>query len=53
MALFGRVWIEAEVLRQLLYGLALVLIMLARPAGLWPAPRQEDRMMPNADGAGA
>ena len=43
MALFGHIWIEAEVLRQLLYGLALVLIMLARPAGLWTSPRQEDR----------
>ncbi len=43
MALLGHIWIEAEVLRQLLYGLALVLIMLARPAGLWPSPRQEDR----------
>ena len=43
MALFGTIWIEAEVLRQLLYGLALVLIMLARPAGLWPSPRKEDR----------
>jgi branched-chain amino acid transport system permease protein len=32
------VLIEAEVLRQLLYGLAMVLIMLNRPAGLWPAP---------------
>jgi branched-chain amino acid transport system permease protein len=46
MALFGHIWIEAEVLRQLLYGLALVLIMLARPAGLWPSPRQEDRLLP-------
>jgi branched-chain amino acid transport system permease protein len=44
MALFGQVWIDAEVLRQLLYGLALVLIMLARPAGLWPAPRKEQRL---------
>jgi branched-chain amino acid transport system permease protein len=41
--LFGKVWIEAEALRQLLYGLAMVVIMLNRPAGLWPAPRQEDR----------
>ncbi|MGZ3183040.1 MAG: ABC transporter permease subunit [Telluria sp.] len=41
--LFGHVVIEAEVLRQLLYGLAMVLIMLNRPAGLWPAPRHEDR----------
>ncbi len=49
-ALFGQVWIEAEVLRQLLYGLALVLIMLMRPSGLWPSPRHEDRLMPEANG---
>ena len=47
MALFGKVWIDAEVLRQLLYGLAMVLIMLSRPAGLWPSPKHEDR--PDAD----
>jgi len=43
ISLFGKVLIEAEVLRQLLYGLAMVLIMLNRPAGLWPAPKHEDR----------
>jgi branched-chain amino acid transport system permease protein len=42
-ALFGKVLIEAEVLRQLLYGLAMVLVMLYRPAGLWPSPNREDR----------
>jgi len=46
--LFGQVIVDAEVLRQLLYGLAMVMIMLTRPAGLWPAPRSEDR--PMADG---
>ena len=46
--LFGTVLIDAEVLRQLLYGLAMVVIMLYRPAGLWPAPRHEDRMDANA-----
>jgi branched-chain amino acid transport system permease protein len=46
MAMFGRVIIEAEVLRQLLYGLALVGIMLVRPAGVWPSPNREQR--PNA-----
>ena len=45
-AVFGKVIIEAEVLRQLLYGLALVLIMLVRPAVLWPSPNKEER--PNA-----
>ncbi|MFC0135132.1 ABC transporter ATP-binding protein [Massilia eurypsychrophila] len=43
MAVFGKIVIESEVLRQLLYGLALVLIMLNRPAGLWPSPKHEDR----------
>ena len=38
MALFGEVIVEAEVLRMMLYGLALVLVMLYRPKGLWPAP---------------
>lgn len=42
-AVFGKVLIEAEVLRLLLYGLAMVLIMLLRPAGLWPSPKHEDR----------
>ncbi|TFW30489.1 ABC transporter permease subunit [Massilia horti] len=42
-AMFGKVLIEAEVLRQLLYGLAMVTIMLYRPAGLWPSPNREDR----------
>jgi len=46
IALFGEKLVEAEVLRQALYGLALVLIMLVRPAGLWPSPNKEDR--PNA-----
>jgi branched-chain amino acid transport system permease protein len=36
--LFGRVVIDAEVLRMMLYGLAMVVIMLYRPKGLWPAP---------------
>ena len=36
--LFGKVLVDAEVLRMLLYGLAMVAIMLYRPKGLWPAP---------------
>jgi branched-chain amino acid transport system permease protein len=46
--LLGEVWVPAEVARQLLYGLAMVVIMLVRPAGLWPAPKHEDR--PDAAG---
>ncbi|EPX96949.1 ABC transporter ATP-binding protein [Ralstonia sp. AU12-08] len=41
--LFGHVIVEAEVLRQLLFGLAMVGVMLYRPSGLWPSPRKEDR----------
>jgi branched-chain amino acid transport system permease protein len=52
MQLFGKVLIEAEVLRQLLYGLALVTIMLYRPAGLWPSPKHEDRPDGDSDTKG-
>jgi branched-chain amino acid transport system permease protein len=48
--LFGHVVVDAEVLRMMLYGLAMVLIMLYRPKGLWPAP--EHGVSP-AGGAGA
>lgn len=46
--LFGKVVIEAEVLRQLLYGFALVGIMLKLQSGLWPAPKHEDSLVPEA-----
>ncbi len=36
-ALFGRMIVEPEVIRMLLFGLALVLVMLYRPAGLLPS----------------
>ena len=36
-SLFGRTLIDPEVIRMLLYGLALVLVMLFRPAGLLPS----------------
>ncbi len=36
-ALFGRSLVDPEVIRMLLFGLALVLIMLFRPAGLLPS----------------
>src|SRR5262249_57041975 len=36
-AIFGRTLIEPEVIRMLLFGLALVLMMLYRPAGLLPS----------------
>ena len=38
-ALFGTELVAPEALRMLVFGLAMVLIMLRRPAGLWPAPQ--------------
>ena len=38
LALFGTELVAPEALRMLLFGLSLVLIMLYRPTGLWPAP---------------
>jgi branched-chain amino acid transport system permease protein len=37
LALFGRVLLDAETVRLLVFGIALVAIMLYRPAGLWPS----------------
>lgn len=35
-ALLGHVWVDPADLRMLVFGLALVAMMLLRPAGLWP-----------------
>ena len=35
--LFGRMLIEPEVIRMLVFGFALVLVMILRPGGLWPS----------------
>ncbi|MDP2809345.1 MAG: ABC transporter ATP-binding protein [Rhodocyclaceae bacterium] len=40
-ALFGQVLIDPEALRMLLFGLALIAVMLYRPAGLWPEVRHK------------
>ncbi len=42
--MFGHQILDTEVIRQLLYGLAMVLIMLYRSEGLWPAPKHEDKI---------
>jgi branched-chain amino acid transport system permease protein len=47
--LFGRMLIEPEVIRMLLFGLALVLMMLFRPAGILPsALRKRELETPKA-----
>ena len=36
--IFGIVLIAPEVLRNLIFSLAMILIMLYKPRGLWPVP---------------
>ena len=50
-ALLGEVVVDAANLRMLIFGLALVLMMLYRPAGLWPS-RQRQREL-TAEGEAA
>jgi branched-chain amino acid transport system permease protein len=42
--LFGRMVIDPENLRMLLFGLALIIVMLVKPAGLWPSPRRQEEL---------
>nr|WP_246012046.1 ABC transporter ATP-binding protein [Hydromonas duriensis] len=48
-AAFGKVLIDTAILRQMLLGLAMILIMLYRPKGLWPTPTREDKKDIQAD----
>lgn len=41
MALFGKQLVDPESLRMLVFGLALVLVMRFKPAGLWPSPERK------------
>jgi len=43
-SLFGHTLVDPDIIRQFLYGLAMVVIMLFRPDGLWPVPKHEDRL---------
>ena len=40
-ALFGKTLVDPESLRMLLFGLALIVVMLVRPAGLWPSTQRQ------------
>lgn len=42
--LFGRMIVDPENLRMLLFGLAMILVMLYRPAGLWPSRRRQQEL---------
>jgi branched-chain amino acid transport system permease protein len=43
-ALFGKLLVDPEVLRMLVFGVALVLTMRLRPAGVWPESRHKREM---------
>jgi len=52
-SLFGRSIVEPEVIRMLLFGLALVLMMLYRPAGLLPSAVRKRELAKPEEGAEA
>jgi branched-chain amino acid transport system permease protein len=50
-ALFGRMFVEPEVIRMLIFGLAMVLVMLFRPAGLLPSAVRKRELAGDDDAA--
>jgi branched-chain amino acid transport system permease protein len=46
-ALFGKIVVDPESLRMLMFGLALILVMLWRPAGLWPSTQRRRELVPD------
>jgi branched-chain amino acid transport system permease protein len=49
--LFGKTIIDPESLRMLLFGLALITVMLWRPAGLWPSNQRRRELVTKNDSA--
>ena len=45
MLIFGKVIVDPETLRMLLFGLTLVVVMLYRPAGLLPERRRQQELV--------
>ena len=52
-ALFGHVLVDPADLRMLLFGLALILVMLFRPAGLWPSTLRRRELAAGGGESGA
>ena len=50
---FGEIYIDPSDLRMLLFGLALVLMMLFRPAGLWPSSMRRRELAGGEQGRAA
>ena len=49
--LFGKTLLDPESLRMLLFGLALITVMLWRPAGLWPSNQRRRELVAENDAA--
>jgi branched-chain amino acid transport system permease protein len=49
--LFGRMIVEPEVIRMLIFGFALVLVMTLRPGGLWPSAVRKRELAERAGSA--
>ena len=47
--LFGKTLVDPESLRMLLFGLALIVVMLVRPAGLWPSTQRRRELSDEDD----
>ncbi len=43
--LFGKVVVDPDSVRMLIFGLALIVTMLFRPAGLWPSPTRKRELV--------
>lgn len=52
-AAFGKVLVDPESLRMLLFGLALIAVMLYRPAGLWPSATRKRELAGASSKGGA
>jgi branched-chain amino acid transport system permease protein len=48
--LFGRMLIDPEVIRMLIFGFALVLVMILRPGGLWPSAVRRRELLSRPQG---
>jgi branched-chain amino acid transport system permease protein len=45
----GRILVDPADLRLFLFGLALILVMLLRPSGLWPSPTRRRELTVGED----
>jgi branched-chain amino acid transport system permease protein len=48
--LFGRMLVDPEVIRMLIFGFALVLVMILRPGGLWPSAVRRRELLSRPQG---